>query len=97
MLKTYFAHDREIPIGTVDEFQGMDSNIVVASLVRSAKGHGEQFRSLGFLSYPKRANTLITRAKHLVVLVGSVKHFRRSTSDYWQHLLNKASIRAVSV
>lgn len=95
-MRSYFANDRDIAIGTVDEFQGTDSDIVIASLVRSTMGHGEHFRSLGFLSSPKRANTLLTRGRHLVVLVGSAKHFRRSTSDYWQYLLSKASIREVS-
>lgn len=96
-LRSYFAEDREIPIGTVDEFQGMDSNIVVASLVRSTKGDGEHHRRLGFLASPKRANTLLTRARHLVVLVGSAKHFRESTSEYWQYLLGKASVREVFI
>jgi hypothetical protein len=54
---------------TVDEFQGSEADIVIASLVRNndeKKGKG-----LGFLADDRRVNVLLSRARHKLVLVGS--------------------------
>lgn len=83
-------------IGTIDEFQGKENKIVIASLVRSSSGDGEGSRSLGFLVSPERINTLLTRGKLLVIVVGSASHFGNAYCSYWDHLLSKASIRKVT-
>lgn len=54
---------------TVDEFQGSEADIVIASLVRNndeRKGKG-----LGFLADDRRVNVLLSRARHKLILVGS--------------------------
>jgi serine/threonine protein kinase len=54
---------------TVDEFQGSEADVVVASLVRN---NDERIgRGLGFLADPRRVNVLLSRARHKLVLVGS--------------------------
>jgi AAA domain/Protein kinase domain len=54
---------------TVDEFQGSEADIVVASLVRN---NDEKIgKGLGFLADRRRFNVLLSRARHKLVLVGS--------------------------
>jgi serine/threonine protein kinase len=54
---------------TVDEFQGSEADIVVASLVRN---NDEKIgKGLGFLADDRRVNVLLSRARHKLVLVGS--------------------------
>jgi hypothetical protein len=54
---------------TVDEFQGSEADIVIASLVRN---NDEKIgKGLGFLADRRRFNVLLSRARHKLVLVGS--------------------------
>lgn len=96
-LRSYFPQEREIPIGTIDEYQGTERNIVIASLVRSTRGDNENSSGLGFLFCHKRAITLLTRGRQLVILVGSRSLFQGSKSDCWRYLLDKASVREVHI
>jgi superfamily I DNA and/or RNA helicase len=82
-----------VTIGSVDEFQGMESSIVLISLVRSTNPNADHPPSLGFLSLPERINAMITRARHLVILVGSQKHFAAGESNFWDFLITKAATR----
>lgn len=94
-MKSFFGLDRKLKIGTIDEFQGKENRIVIISLVRSSSGDGEGSRSLGFLVTPNRINTMLTRGKHVVIVVGSASHFGGAYCSYWDRLLSKASIRKV--
>jgi len=104
VLKTQFREyylrkddkNRNVPaatIGSVDEFQGMESSIVIISLVRSTKLGGESSSTLGFLSVPERINSMITRARHMVIIVGSQDHFTAGESNFWDFLISKAATR----
>jgi hypothetical protein len=54
---------------TVDEFQGSEADIVIASLVRN---NDEKIgKGLGFLADRRRFNVLLSRAREKLVLVGS--------------------------
>jgi hypothetical protein len=54
---------------TVDEFQGSEADVVVASLVRN---NDEKIgKGLGFLADRRRFNVLLSRARHKLVLIGS--------------------------
>jgi superfamily I DNA and/or RNA helicase len=56
---------------TVDEFQGSEADIVIASLVRN---NDEKIgKGLGFLADDRRVNVLLSRARHKLILVGSWK------------------------
>jgi hypothetical protein len=56
---------------TVDNFQGEEANIIIASLVRSnAAG------KLGFLNEPQRVNVLLSRARDALILIGNANCLR---------------------
>ncbi|MCC6619923.1 MAG: hypothetical protein IT385_01630 [Deltaproteobacteria bacterium] len=62
----------DLRTNTVDRFQGMEKSIIVASLVRSTKGHlGE------FVREYQRINVGLSRAQRLLVIVGAI--------DTWKH------------
>ncbi|KAG7387259.1 hypothetical protein PHYPSEUDO_014545 [Phytophthora pseudosyringae] len=58
-----------IRAATIDNFQGEEATVILASLVRSSSNvHGRG--TIGFLKTPNRINVLLSRAKHGLVLVG---------------------------
>jgi len=57
-------------VGTVDSFQGSEADVVVISLVRNNPRVGAG--ALGFLRERRRMNVMLSRAKHELVLVGSL-------------------------
>ncbi|KAK4163750.1 putative AAA family ATPase [Cladorrhinum sp. PSN259] len=67
------ADKKPIRISTIDNYQGEESDIVIASLTRSnPKG------DIGFMSAPERLNVLITRARNCIVLIGNMATFLQS-------------------
>jgi superfamily I DNA and/or RNA helicase len=101
LFREYFLRmdkdkNRNVPvvtIGSVDEFQGMESSIVIISLVRSTEPGEESSSTLGFLSVPERINAMVTRARHMLIMVGSQEHFTAGESDFWDILIKKAATR----
>ncbi|PFE28589.1 hypothetical protein CN279_05090 [Bacillus anthracis] len=59
-------------IGTVDRFQGMESDVIIASFVRN---HNKRNDDIGFLNDYRRLNVALSRAKELLVITGSSKMF----------------------
>lgn len=53
-------------IGTVDRFQGMESDVIIASFVRN-----NQKGSIGFLKDYRRLNVALSRAKELLLITGN--------------------------
>lgn len=73
--------DRDI-VYTVDEFQGREAEVVVVSLVRN--NHGKNARAgLGFLEERERTNVLLSRARRLLVIVGSLDHCAGFGDTHW--------------
>lgn len=74
-------------INTVDQFQGMERNIIIVSTVRSNKQFKEEKGkklvidnnkypfALGFARELQRINVGFSRAKRLLIVVGNEKHF----------------------
>ena len=62
-----------IKVGSVEQFQGQEKEVIIISTVRSTSRHNEHDKtfSLGFLSNPRRFNVALTRAKSLLVIVGN--------------------------
>ncbi|KAF8842005.1 P-loop containing nucleoside triphosphate hydrolase protein [Paxillus ammoniavirescens] len=74
---------RKIPIrlATIDNHQGEESDIVIASLTRSnADG------VIGFMNSPERLNVLLSRARNGLILIGNSNTFQRSKTggDLWR-------------
>jgi len=60
-------------VNTVDEFQGREADIVILSLVRNNKGT-KVGRRWGFLTQSTRLNVMFSRAKQVLVVIGSLTH-----------------------
>ncbi|XP_047317361.1 probable RNA helicase SDE3 [Impatiens glandulifera] len=77
----------DVKVGSVEQFQGQEKEVIIISTVRSTIRHNEFDRTfcLGFLSNPKRFNVAITRAKSLMIVIGN-PHIT-SKDPYWNTLL----------
>ncbi|KAE9245768.1 hypothetical protein PF002_g7081 [Phytophthora fragariae] len=74
-----------IRAATIDNFQGEEATVILASLVRSSTNvHGRG--TIGFLKTPNRINVLLSRAKHGLILVGH-GDLLRAKSPHWQRVL----------
>ncbi|XP_057961607.1 probable RNA helicase SDE3 isoform X2 [Malania oleifera] len=80
-----------VKVGSVEQFQGQEREVIIVSTVRSTNKHNEFDRiyCLGFLSNPKRFNVAITRAKSLLIIVGNPHVV--SKDPYWDKLLRLCS------
>ncbi|KAI5868688.1 P-loop containing nucleoside triphosphate hydrolase protein [Durotheca rogersii] len=64
------VNKRPIRLSTIDNYQGEESDIVVASLTRS-NDEGD----IGFMAQPERLNVLISRARNALIMIGNAKTF----------------------
>ena len=64
---------RNIKVGSVECFQGQERRVILLSTVRSQKEHvsSDLRYNLGFVASPKRFNVAMTRAKALLIVIGS--------------------------
>ena len=64
-----------------DNYQGEESDIVIASLTRSNKTG-----DIGFMSAPQRLNVLLSRARIAIVMIGNANTFMKSRKgkDTWK-------------
>ena len=60
-------------IGSVDRFQGMEEDIIIVSFVRN-----NESRNIGFARDCRRINVALSRAKDLLIIVGSSGNFTGS-------------------
>ena len=73
-----------LPIDSVDGFQGREMEVIVFSAVRSnTRG------SLGFLEDPRRMNVMLTRAKRGLIVIGHAATLR-TEANHWGPWLNWA-------
>nr|CAI5839936.1 unnamed protein product [Callosobruchus analis] len=74
-------------IGTVEEFQGQEYDVVLVSTVRSCQEYVtfDIAHKLGFVVNPKRLNVAISRAKSLLVIVGNPKLLGQDI--YWRNVI----------
>ncbi|PIA44980.1 hypothetical protein AQUCO_01700506v1 [Aquilegia coerulea] len=77
----------DVKVGSVEQFQGQERQVIIISTVRSTVKHNEfdRVHYLGFLSNPRRFNVAITRAKSLLVIVGNPHIITKD--PYWDKLL----------
>ncbi|KAI1750021.1 P-loop containing nucleoside triphosphate hydrolase protein [Xylaria castorea] len=79
------VNKKPIRLSTIDNYQGEESDIVVASLTRS-NGDGE----IGFMAAPERLNVLISRARNALIMIGNADTFMNANKgrDEWIKLFN---------
>ncbi|OEL38228.1 putative RNA helicase SDE3 [Dichanthelium oligosanthes] len=77
----------DLKVGSVEQFQGQEREVIIISTVRSTVKHNEfdKFFNLGFLSNYKRFNVAITRAKSLLIIVGNPHII--TMDQHWDRLL----------
>lgn len=64
---------RKLRISTIDNYQGEESDIVIACLTRSNDGG-----DIGFMSSPQRVNVLLSRARNGLIMIGNADTFMNS-------------------
>ncbi|MFS0576272.1 AAA domain-containing protein [Sporosarcina sp. 179-K 3D1 HS] len=64
--------------GSVDKFQGMEMDVILLSFVRN---HQEKGGSIGFAKDYRRLNVALSRARELLIVVGSSEMFTIRTKD----------------
>ncbi|PIC57407.1 DNA helicase [Sporosarcina sp. P12(2017)] len=74
--------------GSVDKFQGMEMDIIILSFVRN---HGEKNGDIGFAKDYRRLNVALSRARELLIIIGSSEMFtiktkNASTKDMYKKL-----------
>ena len=69
--------DSSIRVATIDNYQGEEADIVIASLVRSNADH-----SIGFLREPERVNVLFSRARACEIIIGNRETLEASRGTY---------------
>ncbi|KGO64122.1 ATPase, AAA-type, core [Penicillium italicum] len=77
---------RQIKLSTIDNFQGEESEIVIASLTRSNKTG-----DIGFMAAPERLNVLLSRARNVLILVGNSETFvsSRKGQKHWKPFIDQ--------
>lgn len=75
-LLSHNGFTEQVTVGTVDAFQGKESDIVLLSTVRS-NTHKSASRALGFLRSPNRLNVALSRARSLLIIVGDYETLRK--------------------
>ena len=66
-----------------DNYQGEESDIVIATLTRSNPSH-----DIGFMYSPERLNVLLSRARDCLIMIGNADTFARSRKggELWTKL-----------
>ena len=64
--------------GSVDKFQGMEMDIIILSFVRN---HMDKSGDIGFARDYRRLNVALSRARELLIIVGSAEMFAVRTKD----------------
>ncbi|KAK7308013.1 hypothetical protein VNO77_41569 [Canavalia gladiata] len=76
-----------IKVGSVEQFQGQEKEVIIISTVRSTIKHNEfdRVHCLGFLSNYRRFNVAMTRAISLLIIIGNPHIICKD--DYWSQML----------
>jgi superfamily I DNA and/or RNA helicase len=94
-LQKHIPRNRNITVGSVYKCQGLERRVVIASLVRSTVGNIASSRLYGSLTEPHIINAMMSRAQHLIIVVGSKEHFQLLGLGFWHEILQKANHRNV--
>ncbi|KAL1795343.1 hypothetical protein ACET3X_007159 [Alternaria dauci] len=77
---------RKLRISTIDNYQGEESDIVIACLTRS-----NEAGDIGFMSSPQRVNVLLSRARNALIMIGNADTFMNSRKgkEVWVPLMDQ--------
>ncbi|CAN9351619.1 unnamed protein product [Alternaria alternata] len=77
---------RKLRISTIDNYQGEESDIVIACLTRS-----NETGDIGFMSSPQRVNVLLSRARNALIMIGNANTFMNSHKgkEVWVPLMDQ--------
>ncbi|MER1985823.1 MAG: AAA domain-containing protein [Solibacillus sp.] len=92
LLETLDIPHLHIRTGSVDKFQGMEMDVILVSMVRNNDGNGD----IGFAKDYRRLNVALSRARQLLVLIGSTRMFterpkQQKTREMYSRLLATVS------
>ena len=78
-----------IRTGSVDKFQGMEMDVILVSMVRN---HDHERGEIGFAKDYRRLNVALSRARELLILIGSAEMFTKrpkqaKTREMYEHVL----------
>lgn len=78
--------------GTVDKFQGMEMDVIILSFVRN---HHQKDGNIGFLKDYRRLNVALSRARELLMIVGSADMFTKKAHGEAQKAMFKHVLKVV--
>lgn len=81
ILKLMLADNTNIDVRSVDSSQGMESDVVIISLVKSNN-------KMQFLNNPNRMCVMLSRARHNLYIVGNKKLFNKQNNTLWKQCIN---------
>ena len=66
-------HHHDVNVGTIENFQGVEQDVIILSLTRSNPAFVENDvkRRMGLFGMPKQANVALTRAENLFIVIGN--------------------------
>jgi hypothetical protein len=76
---------KPIKLSTIDNYQGEEADIVIATLTRSNPDY-----DIGFLTAPERLNVLVSRARDGLIIIGNPETFLHSRRghDLWSRFFD---------
>ncbi|XP_054906170.1 putative helicase mov-10-B.1 [Poeciliopsis prolifica] len=85
---SHWTDPKELKVGSVEEFQGQEKNIIIISTVRGSLSYVKMDTdfNIGFLSNEKRFNVALTRAKSLLIVIGNPVILRKD--PLWKKFIN---------
>lgn len=93
-INRLIEHELNLPhlhirTGSVDKFQGMEMDVILVSMVRN---NDNKYGDIGFAKDYRRLNVALSRARELLVLIGSTEMFtqrpkKEETKKMYQQLL----------
>ncbi|CAH1985188.1 unnamed protein product [Acanthoscelides obtectus] len=78
---TTLIKSSNVTVSTVDQFQGMDKNVIIYSCTKSRNiAEPKEINKFEILEDPRRITVAVTRAKHKLILIGDINTISEYTT-----------------